>query len=201
MYRFFETIKIENGRVLNLDYHLQRMMRTCLTFDLNQNVAIEPILSLSNMSFDNAYHSRCKLSYDNSGYNFDFSELVSRRVTSLKIVLDDSFSYSHKFCDRRNINALFDKREDCDDVLIVKNGQLTDTSIANILLFDGSSWVTPDSPLLNGTCRQRLIDEGRIEVRQILLSDLKSYSSIMLINALRDFNEAEVLHIFSSVKY
>ncbi|MDD3687386.1 MAG: aminotransferase class IV [Bacteroidales bacterium] len=200
MYRFFETIKIENGEVLNLDYHLQRMMRTSLDYGLDHNVVKEATINLSKMPFENSYHSRCKLSYDNSGYNFDFSELVSRRVTSLKIVLDDSVSYSHKFCDRRNINALFDKREDCDDVLIVKNGQLTDTSIANILLFDGSSWVTPDSPLLNGTCRQRLIDEGRIEVRQILLSDLKSYSSIMLINALRDFDETEVLNIASSVK-
>lgn len=201
MYRFFETVKIKNSLVCNLAYHWQRMNCTAIHFGLDQSVIEEAIKSLRNLSFEKNCDSRCKLLYDNQGYSFEFSELETRRITSLKIVFDDSVCYSFKYADRKKIELLYDLREDCDDVLIVKNGQLTDTSIANILLFDGKNWITPDSPLLNGTCRQRLIDEGRIEVKRVLLSDLKSFSLIMPINALRDFNLEVALPIYNSVKF
>jgi 4-amino-4-deoxychorismate lyase len=199
MYRFFETIRIENGEVCNVEYHFRRMLLTAIDFNLNHKVISDAIDILIAKSFDKT-NSRCKLMYDNQGFDFEFSELKVRPVVSLKIVFDDLVDYSYKYSDRNMIDELFSNRQDCDDVLIVKNGKLTDTSIANILLFDGENWVTPDSPLLNGTCRQRLIDEGRIEVKEVLLTDMKAYSSIMLVNALRDFDEVGALNIDTSVK-
>ena len=41
------------------------------------------------------------------------------------------------------------KREQ-DEILITRNGLLTDTSIANIALFNGKEWHTPKHPLLKG---------------------------------------------------
>jgi 4-amino-4-deoxychorismate lyase len=200
MFRFFETIRIENGVFINIDYHFQRMIRTANDFGISRKLILKALENLSAKAFMPNKKFRCKLLYDYDGFDCEFTELENRTVASLKIVFDDLIDYSYKFSDRKMIESLYYNRQDCDDVLIVKNGQITDTSIANILLFDGCSWVTPDSPLLNGTCRQRLIDEGRVEVREVLFNDLKSYSSIMLINALRDFDEDAALLIETSIK-
>ena len=82
----------------------------------------------------------------------------------------------------------FDKRESCDDILIVKNGYITDTSIANIALYDGNSWITPKVPLLKGTTRQRYLDNAKILESDIKVQDLKKFSKIALLNAMIDFD-------------
>lgn len=68
--------------------------------------------------------------------------------------------------------------------LIVRRGLLTDTSIANIALFDGKDWFTPKLPLLRGTCRTALIDNGIIKEKDIRPEELSSYSFVRLFNAM-----------------
>lgn len=200
MFRFFETIRIRNGEVYNLEYHLQRMLRTAIDFRINNQIVLSAVETLSSKAFEKHDNLRCKLLYDKNGFKLEFEAYNMRIVKSLKLVIDDSIDYSFKYSNRSAIDLLFSKRHDCDDILIVKNGKLSDTSIANILLYDGKIWVTPDMPLLNGTCRQRLIDEGRVEVKEVFFKDLKTYFSIMLVNALRDFDEEGALSINTSVK-
>jgi 4-amino-4-deoxychorismate lyase len=99
-------------------------------------------------------------------------------------VTDDDIDYRFKYADRRRLQSLFARRGDCDDVLIVRNGLLTDTSYCNIVLYDGQDWWTPDTPLLPGTARQRLLDEGLIRERRIRVEDLPRFEHIRLINAM-----------------
>ncbi|WP_309546477.1 aminotransferase class IV [Hoylesella marshii] len=77
----------------------------------------------------------------------------------------------------------------CDDVLIVRNGLLTDTSYTNIALYDGYQWFTPATPLLEGTMRASLLDSGMLIEKDILLSDLPHYQYIALFNAMIDMGE------------
>lgn len=77
-------------------------------------------------------------------------------------------------------------------MLIVRNGRLTDTSIANVALWNGTEWHTPSFPLLKGTHRQRLLDEGRIVERDITVDDLSLYSRVRLFNAMISFGEIEI---------
>ena len=51
--------------------------------------------------------------------------------------------------------------------LIVKDGYLTDTSIANIALYDGYTWFTPAHPLLRGTKRAELLNKQLIVEKDI----------------------------------
>ena len=86
------------------------------------------------------------------------------------------------------MELLFSQKENCDEILIVKNGLLCDTSIANIALFDGRKWMTPKTPLLEGTTRQRLLESGFLTVKDIAVEDLKMYSQMALMNAMIDFD-------------
>ena len=74
-----------------------------------------------------------------------------------------------------------------EDVLIVKDGCLTDTSIANVALYDGKMWCTPSHPLLRGTKRAELLDKKIIVEKDIPQAHLGKYSKIMLFNAMIDW--------------
>mgnify|MGYP000884377633 CR=1 FL=1 len=94
-----------------------------------------------------------------------------------------------KLTDRSGIDRAFAVRGNCDDVLMAKNGLLTDTSYCNILLFDGIDWITPLQPLLTGVQREYLLHEKIIKFGEIHLKDLNNYKSLMLVNAMLVFNE------------
>ncbi len=71
----------------------------------------------------------------------------------------------------------------------MKNGFVTDTSYANIVFWDGGKWITPTSPLLHGTARDRLLDSNQITEAEIAIDDLKNYSKAKIINAMIDMDE------------
>ena len=83
------------------------------------------------------------------------------------------------------------KREQ-DEILITRNGLLTDTSIANIALFNGKEWHTPKHPLLKGVQRAALIDKHLIREKEITVDQLFNYSQICLFNAMIDFGKIKI---------
>ncbi|MDQ1268165.1 MAG: 4-amino-4-deoxychorismate lyase, partial [Campylobacterota bacterium] len=83
---------------------------------------------------------------------------------------------------------LYAQRGECDDVLIVKNSLISDTTIANIAFFDSRRWVTPRAPLLKGTTRERLLRDGKIFEADIAINDLEKFSHVALMNAMIDFD-------------
>ena len=75
----------------------------------------------------------------------------------------------------------------------MKQGLLTDTSIANIALSDGTHWYTPAHPLLKGTKRGSL--DWKKESCRKKTSDRKtlpSFSTVRLFNAMIDWGELEL---------
>ena len=110
-----------------------------------------------------------------------------RMVASLRLGTSDKIDYSYKRTNREGLNELFGRRGNADDILIVKDGYLTDTSIANIALYDGNSWYTPAHPLLRGTKRAELLDNQLIVEKDISWLQLDDYTHIMLFNAMIDW--------------
>ena len=104
----------------------------------------------------------------------------------------DTLDYTYKSAGREPLNCLFALRGACDDILIVKQGLLTDTSIANIALSDGTHWYTPAHPLLKGTRRAALLEEGILQEKDIRPEDLPSFSTVRLFNAMIDWGELEL---------
>ena len=105
----------------------------------------------------------------------------------LAVVRTDAIEYRHKYADRSCIEHLMTGIP-ADDILIVREGLVTDTSYANIAFFDGAHWLTPSSPLLPGTARARLLDEGRIHPEEIRIADLGRFSMVVLMNAMLGFD-------------
>ena len=76
----------------------------------------------------------------------------------------------------------------CDEIIIVKNNLICDTSKANIAIFLNKEWLTPKIPLLKGTTMQRYINNGTLKQKDITVDMLKQSSKIALLNAMIDFD-------------
>jgi len=132
---------------------------------------------------------KCRIIYSKQIEKIEFIPYQLSNITSLKIVVDDEIDYSHKYLDRNQLENLFSQKRNCDDILIVKNGLVTDTSFANILFYNGKEWITPTHPLLKGIQQQFLLETEQISTTKIRPSDLKYFKKARLVNAMMRFED------------
>ena len=186
MYPLFESIRVEGGRAHLLQYHQNRLNRSYLgLFKTACPWTLESILP--ELPSEGLFKLRFK--YNKDSFSFETLQYTPSKIESLKFTEINSYSYDFKFTDRSGIDQAFNLRGDCDDVLMTKNGLLTDTSYCNILLFDGTDWITPAQPLFKGVQREYLLDQKMIKVREIHKGDLTLYIACQLINALNSFDK------------
>ena len=188
MCQYIESLRVVDGHICNLAYHQQRMNRTRL------EVFGQPTPLLLNDVFKaiKAPSGLVKLRfiYDETGiHDMSCTPYKRKEIRSLHLVYDDNINYPYKSTDRSTLNELKKQQGDCDEILIVRNNHLTDTSYTNIALYDGEQWFTPSTPLLCGTMRQRLLDCGLLQEREISVSDIPNYQYISLFNAMISLGE------------
>jgi 4-amino-4-deoxychorismate lyase len=197
MSRFIETIRIAHGSASRVEYHQKRVQATSMNFFHREaGWEISDLLQAEAVPANGMY--KCRITYDRAPLRVEFEPYTIQDIRSLKIVHDDGIKYDFKSADRTKLSGLFARREGRDDILIIKNGRVTDTSYGNIALSDSQGkWYTPAECLLKGTMRQYLLDNGVIIERAIQLADLKHYTAFKVINALREWDTrpAEVSNI------
>lgn len=189
MCRFIETIRIEGGRAWNLDLHNRRMNATRAAVW----GGVEP-LRLEDVIHPGGYagRTRCRVVYGREVEQVEYFPYRIRPVKSLTMVDCDEADYRYKSADRSLLDRLFALRGAADDVLIVRCGLITDTSIANVALWDGEQWLTPSRPLLCGTQRAALLAQGVLAERDIPAAEVGRYQKIRLFNAMIPFGEVEL---------
>lgn len=197
MCRLFETIKIEDGVICNQQLHDERFNRSRHDlFGLTDIVRLSDHISIPT-EFSKGI-VKCRVIYGPDIISVNFSHYIPADIKTLKTVDGGLIRYDYKYLDRSRLNALIDKSIS-DDVLIVKDGFLTDVSFANIVFTDGSVWVTPENPLLRGTMRELLLSTGVISSERITPDNLTSFTHFRLINAMLGFT-APLLPITNILK-
>jgi 4-amino-4-deoxychorismate lyase len=192
MCQLFETIKCSDGKLFNMEFHQARFEKACREF-FGFSTHIILIESIEIPEFAKTGLFRCRVTYSKQIDKIEFISHQYREIKSLKLVEDDEIDYRFKFDNRERLNLLFEKRGTCDDIIIVKNGLITDSSYANIIFFDGVKWWTPDSSLLEGTQRAKLLRENKISACRIAYKDISKYKKAGLINALNNFEEMQLI--------
>lgn len=183
MYRFIESIRLENHRLQHLDWHNRRFNDTRRHFfPLAAERDLRDLLVLPSNLDDGVY--KCRVVYGPEVEEVCFQPYTPKKLRTLKLVVDDHADYTYKYENRAKLEFLLTQKEEADDVLIVRDNCLTDTSFSNVALYDGLHWYTPDTYLLNGTSRQRLLTEGILRERRITIHDLHLYEEIRPINAM-----------------
>jgi 4-amino-4-deoxychorismate lyase len=188
MCRLIESIKVIDRKFENISFHNQRCNEArAAVWNCKNKIDISHEVALPDDLSDGLY--KCRILYSSQIEKTEFIPYQLPNIHSLQVIYDDTIEYPYKFEDRSRIEELFAKRKRCDDILIVKNGCVTDTSFCNILLYDGVNYFTPDTPLLNGTKRRQLISQRKIFEKKITLNDLMAFQKIFLVNAMIDLQD------------
>ena len=192
MSRLLESIRLQHGNLHRLSYHQQRMDRSVEEL-FGQKNSINLFESLKKYKLPSKIGLyKCRVVYTTQIESVEFIPYEVKSVNSLKVVYDQEIEYAHKYTDRNKIGVLFNQRQYCDDILIIKNGFVTDSSYSNIIFYDGINSITPSTPLLKGTMRQFLLDTAEIKAGPISVQDIPSFKSFRLINAMLAFDGPEI---------
>ncbi len=182
-----ETIKVTNRRFHHLEYHQARVdqSRTMLfqqsgRLDLS-DISIPPGLT------QGVY--KCRVVYGEKIAQIEFLPYFKKPVNQVKLVEADKLEYPFKYMNRSAFLELLENNPGYDELIIVRQGLITDTTYSNLAFYTGSRWYTPASPILKGTCRQRLLDEGALEEADITPADLSGFIRVSLINAMLELDE------------
>lgn len=189
MCQLLETIKLVKGKAQNLEYHQrrfddsrQRLFNCYERLLLAQH--IQPPQGIAALP-----RTKCRILYREKIEKIEYLPYQFPSIRKLRLVFADWIEYPFKYVERGSLERLYALRQEADDILIVKKGLLTDSSFANLVFYDGSKYYTPAHPLLAGTKRQRLLDEGRISPEDIAPQDLKHFKEVFFINSMLELED------------
>lgn len=190
MYQLFETIRVEDGKAHFVHYHQQRVDRSVGCGCVNLDSYIQSI------ELPDFGCHKLRITYWRDGILLHtVTPYTARTLTSFRLVEALAIDYACKWENRSAIELLYERRDGCDDVIIVREGLVTDCSFANIALLGGDGWVTPSEPLLAGTCRARLIEQGVLTPKRVSVDSLLDYEKMLIINAMVGFDATAAVAI------
>ncbi|MCM3869503.1 MAG: aminodeoxychorismate synthase component I [Pyrinomonadaceae bacterium] len=199
-FRLFESMLLENGELFLLSRHLDRLRASAkyFNFKLGEDQVLAELDRLVARCSSERWKIRLLLSKD-GGFEIDPVSLGVPASEPLRVTLaaapvdsQDRFLF-HKTTNRTVYEQAVAQRPDFDDVILWnERGEITESSVANIvLLIDGEPFTPPqDSGLLGGTFREELLADGTVRERIIHIEELRQASSFFLINSVRKWMPA-----------
>ncbi|MCK4441261.1 MAG: aminotransferase class IV [Sulfurovaceae bacterium] len=192
---FIETVKILDGKIYNIKWHNKRFNQTRLDiFGIDKCINLEDYINPPKVGL-----FRCRIVYAIHIISIEYISYTPKFSKTFKIVQSD-IDYKYKYNNREELNSLRESASGYNDIIIEKNGLLTDTTIANIAFYNGTNWITPKTPLLEGTVRAKLLKEGFLIAKDINSDDLKYFSNFALMNAMIGFQIQKNIIIYINTK-
>ena len=192
MCQLFESIKIKNGVAFHLDLHQRRMDRSISEiYGTPNKIEIATILKQQKIPVSGLF--KCRIVYDQEIKDVQLIPYRKKEIHSLRVVLADHINYHHKYTDRKMFGNLLEQHSDVDDVILLKDGFITDSSYSNLVFWNGDHWHTPSMPLLQGIQREFLLNQKRIIAVNIRLGDLRNYQKVGFINAMMDLDDMPII--------
>jgi len=183
MYQFLETIAITPEGARNLELHQKRVNRVYSEF-FPEEIAFQLRDVIKDAKSTGV--EKCRIIYGGGDISVSREAYLPKWHRSFRLVRANSLDYAHKYLDRTRIELLLNGIM-ADDIIIVKDDYITDSSYANLLFLKNGKWYTPEKPLLQGTMRQLLLDTGVIHTRAIHFEQVMDYEAVLTINAMLGF--------------
>ncbi len=181
--KLVESIRVMNGRFSRLSLHEDRLNHTRkMLFSATNTLCLKRKILIPEPYQKGLV--KCRLIYSKDIEEISFSHYEIRKINRIKIVTCDTISYSFKYLERTTLDNLFEQKTNCDEIMIIKNGQVTDAYYYNYVFQKGHEYFTPTEPLLEGVMRSSLINAQKIIKRDIFAAEIHQFDAIHLINAL-----------------
>ncbi len=187
MSQFIESIKIEDQKVFLLELHQKRVNDTFAHFGAQGSIDLSKIINDLGVDEDGFY--KLRIVYDlKKSYKHQLIPYAIAEIENFQLMENNSYDYSFKFEDRKEFERMKTKAK-TEEIIIVKNNHITDTSYTNLLFLKDETWYTPTTYLLNGVMRQHLLKEKKIKEAEITLQNIRKFSHFQLINSMNDFDD------------
>ncbi|MBG0782083.1 MAG: aminotransferase class IV [Bacteroidales bacterium] len=184
-----ESILLIDGQFPLLDYHQARMdYATENLFGIYVKPSLRDWINAHPYPVRGKY--KCRILYGKRMQQPNYQVYYYKPVKKLQLIKANRLSYKLKFTDRAALNYLHQLKREADDVLIVQNDLITDTTYCNIAFRYGNEWFTPANPLLKGVQRAFLLDQGLLKAADLKVSDLRHFSHFKCFNAMIGWEES-----------
>ena len=198
MYLFIETICYEKGSFHRIELHNERCNQTRRHFFGDQpSIKLQNHLCIPHNLID--FKVKCTVTYGIDVISIIYSKYEVKPINSLLIINDNHIEYSFKYSDRKDLTLLAENKGQHSDILIVKNGLITDTSYANIIFKHNNNWYSQSKPLLLGTRLQSYFKDKRVIPARLTIKAISHFSEARIINAMISIEDSPVIpidHIF-----
>ena len=204
-FELFETMKWDTDSGVFLEeYHFNRLKDSASYFDFKfcevrgKEIIDETIRNISNNLCVIRLFVNAK-----GGIRIETSEVpvfIKNQKYTVSLaknpVQSENIFLYHKTTQREVYENVEGENSRSDDVILWnEEGNLTESTIANIILNIKGNWVTPsiNCGLLRGVYRESMLENGLIEERKIHKSEIADLSEITLINSVRGEFKAKLI--------
>lgn len=200
----FETLRWSAAEgFAHLPEHLERIGASARYFGFGSEADLATTELEKAVAALDGSEARVRLQLERDGtFTTELTDVPPATTGPVRVALDDEpvdpqdIWLFHKTTRRAAYDRRKGKRPDVDDVVLVNTlGEATETTIANLAVRLGGTWVTPprESGLLPGTYRQVLVREGRLVERPVTVGELLGAEAVALVSSVRGWREVEVV--------
>ncbi|MGP4068650.1 aminodeoxychorismate synthase component I [Halobacillus sp. B29] len=190
-FRLLETMRLDDGRISLLPYHLKRVQNSSdyFGFKVDQALLLRKIGEITSL-YQEGLH-KLRMLVDEEGNPEiecktldEFPSDLAAELAEQPVNEQDPFLF-HKTTHRK----VYEKHQKKNKMVLLWNqkGELTEFIIANLVVkFNGEFYTPPIScGLLSGTYRKQLVEEGKLKERVLRKEELEKYQEIWMINSVR----------------
>ena len=192
--QLLESLQVIDGQFQHIQYHNQRFNTSRLELlNIDEKTDLSKSIKIPSDCREGIF--RCRVIYEKDIQEVTFTPYLYKVIKSLKLIDIGDWDYQHKYADRSFMKQLLENNPEVDEVIMTKNGFITDCTIANLAFYDGKNWFTPSTPLLKGTKRSQLLHRALITERIIKVEDISQYEGVCLINCFRNLGLENLVKI------
>jgi para-aminobenzoate synthetase / 4-amino-4-deoxychorismate lyase len=203
VFDLLETLLLERENYFLLERHLQRMEESAEYFGFSWNEsAVRQKLEEVRVTLDLG-HLRVRLLAARDGnLRTEATPFVmaSGKVWRVAVGAEPLDSRNPFLCHKTTYRSFYQDplrtRPECDDMIFCnEQGEVTESSIANVVIVRGGEKLTPPrtSGLLAGTFRAELLAAGEIREQVLTRDELRKAGEIYLINSVQKWMRAQLV--------
>ena len=194
-YLLLESIRLQDGQFDLIGLHEARIKRSLEMLSSNPEPSFQLENYLRTFPVPETGLFKCRMLYGSGFSEPEYIPYQKRNIQSLRLVEDKGIDYDFKYAKRHDLDWIFHQRGTCDDVLMMRNGRVTDTTYCNIAFRKGNEWFTPEHPLLAGVRRESLLQAGVLQTFPGKVETLHEFETFKLFNALINWDEADEIPV------
>ncbi|MCA1012755.1 aminodeoxychorismate synthase component I [Halobacillus halophilus] len=190
-FRLLETMRLDDGRIPLLPYHLKRVQNSSdyFGFKVDQALLLRKIREIISLYRDGGH--KVRMLVDQEGNPViectpleEFPSALEAELADHPVDEEDPFLF-HKTTHRK----VYEEHQKKGKMVLLWNriGELTEFTIANLVVKCNGEFYTPpiSCGLLSGTYRKKLVDEGVLKERVLRKEELEEFQEIWMINSVR----------------